>query len=527
MLTSPRAIPLRAALLALLAAGAAAAAPGGQDRVTALSLQDCIVAALKNNLGVAVEIITPRLAEMNLGFTKEKYIPGLSFGYSSANTNAASFSFLTSSATVSSLGKSYSASVSQLVPTGGLLTASLSSYKSDSNQSFQTINPRYGSTLSFSFWQPLLRNFGVALTNRDIVVARNNLDINETQFRSVLQDAIFRVEQGYWTLVYSIENLEVRRQSLGLARDLLAKNQREADVGTIAPIEILNAEAEVATREADILQAETQVATSQDQLQTLMNPHAGDGKPRPGRIVPTDKPDYEKRPVDLESCIATALENRTDLQVAQLDLRNKEIGYDYARNQLLPDLSLSVSYWSPGLSGTQILYQDDNPLTGVVVGTMPAGARDSLRDAFGFKYKNYSIGLSLSVPINNMINKEHYAQIRLQYDQAKLRIENLEQQVFLEIRNAIRAVELNYKSVLAYRIARELAERKLQGEEKKLKVGLTTNYLVLWQQRDLANAQSAELKSLIDYNLSLSALERTLGTSLKTKNINLAEILDR
>jgi len=526
MLKSPRAILLLAAAL-VLSAGGAAADPRSQERETALSLQECIIAALKNNLGVAVEIITPRLAEMNLAFTQEKYIPGLSFGFSSANTSSASFSWLAAAATVSSLDSSYSATVSQLVPTGGRFTASLSSYKSDSNLSFQTINPRYGSTLSFGFWQPLLRNFGVGLTNRDIVIARNNLDINETQFRSVLQDAIYRVEQAYWTLVYSIENLEVRRQSLGLARDLLAKNQREADVGTIAPIEILNAQAEVATREADILQAETQVATSQDQLLTLMSPHAGDGKPRPGRIVPTDKPDYEKRSPDLDACVATALENRTDLQVAKLDLRNKEIGYDYARNQLLPDLSLSVSYWSPGLSGTQILYQDDNPLTGVVVGTVPRGARESLLDALRFKYKNYSVGLSLSVPINNLINKEHYAQIRLLYDQAKLRIENLEQQVFLEIRNAIRAVDLNYKSVQAYRVARELAERKLQGEEKKLKVGLTTNYLVLWHQRDLANARSAELKALIDYNLSLSALERSLGTSLKSKNINLAEILDR
>jgi outer membrane protein TolC len=520
--------PQRAVLLLAAALAAApASAQALQEREAALSLQACIVAALKNNLGVAVEIITPRLAEMNLNFTREKYIPGLSFGYSSANTSSASFSWIDAAATVTALDNSYFATVSQLVPTGGRVTASLSSYKSDSNRSFQTINPRYGSTLSFSYWQPLLRNFGVALTNRDIVIARNNLDINETQFRSVLQDTIYRVEQAYWTLVYSIENLEVRRQSLGLARDLLVKNKREADVGTIAPIEILNAEAEVATREADILQAETQVISSQDQLLTLMNLQSRDGTPRPGRIVPTDKPDYAQRPQELGACIATALENRTDLQIAKLDLRNKEIGYDYSRNQLLPDLSFSVSYWSPGLSGTQILYQDSNPLTGIIIGTMPGGARDSLLDAFRLKYKNYSFGLSLSVPINNLINREHFAQIRLLYDQARLRIENLEQQVFLEIRNAIRAVELNYKSVQAYRVARELAERKLQGEEKKLKVGLTTNYLVLWQQRDLANARSAELKSLIDYNLALSALERALGTSLKSKNINIAAILDR
>jgi len=523
MRTSQRAI--------LLLAAAIAAAPGalarGQDRETALSLQDCIVSALQHNLGVAVEIITPRLAEMNLHFSKEKYIPGLSFGYSTANTSAASFSWIDAAATVTSQDLNYSTSVSQLVPTGGRFTASLTSYKSESNRSFQTINPRYGSTLSLSFWQPLLRNFGVALTNRDIVIARNNLDINETQFRAVLQDTIYRVEQAYWTLVYSIENLEVRRQSLGLARDLLAKNKREADIGTIAPIEILNAEAEVATREADILQAETQVASSEDQLLTLMNAQPKEGRPRPGRILPRDKPDYEKRELELDACLAAALENRTDLQIAKLDLRNKEITYDYSRNQLLPDLSFSASYWSPGLSGTQILYQDGNPLTNVVIGTVPAGARDSLRDAFGLRYRNYSVDLSLSVPLNNLLNKEHFAQIRLAYDQAQLRIQNLEQQVFLEIRNAIRTVEMNYKSVQAYRIARVLAERKLQGEEKKLKVGLTTNYLVLWQQRDLANARSTELKALIDYNLSLSALERTLGTSLKSKNINLAEILDR
>ena len=524
MSLAPRALLL---LTAALAASLGPVPAPAQDREAALSLQACIVATLKHNLGVAAEVITPRLAEMNLAFTKEKYVPGLSFGLSSANTSSASFSWIDAAATVTSLDNSYSATVSQLVPTGGRFTAALSSYKSDSNRSFQTINPRFGSTLSFSFWQPLLRNFGVGLTNRDIVVARNNLDINETQFRSVLQDTIFRVEQGYWTLVYSIENLEVRRQSLGLARDLLAKNRREAEVGTIAPIEILNAEAEVATREADILQAETQVASSQDSLLTLMNLPVDGPTPRPARIVPTDKPEYARRPLDLEACIGVAFENRTDLQVARLDLKNREIGYDYSRNQLLPDLSFSISYWSPGLSGTQILYQDNNPLTVVIVGTVPAGARASLMDAFGLKYKNYSVGLSLSVPINNLINREHFAQIRLLYDQARLRIRNLEQLVLLEIRNALRAVELNYKSVQAYRVARELAERKLQGEEKKLKVGLTTNYLVLWQQRDLANARSAELKSLIDYNLSLSALDRTLGTGLKSKGVSIADILDR
>jgi outer membrane protein TolC len=511
--------------LALLAAALPALAAGAQERPEALSLDACIRETLRNNLGVAVEVITPQLYSLNLGFVLEKYIPALSFGFSTSDTSSASFSWIEAAATVNSLDKNYSAQISQFVPTGGRFYATLSAYKSESNRSFQTINPRYGSTLSFTFTQPLLRNFGIGLNKRDILIARNNLDISEVQFRSVLQDTILRVEQAYWNLVYSIENLKVRTQSLELARDLLVKNTREAEVGTIAPIEVLNAQAEVATREADILQAESQVAASQDALLVLLNLPKVDGRPALSRIDPSDRPAYEKRQIVFETSLATAMANRTDLQVSRLDLENKELTYSYLKNQLLPDLSLSASYWSPGISGTQILYQDSDPLSGVVIGYVPGGASDSLRDAFRLRYKNWSMSLSLSVPIGYYLTRSHFVQIKLQAEQARLRIRNQEQQIFLEVKNAVRDVETNYKRVQAYRAARELAEKKLTAEEKKLKVGLTTNYLVLWHQRDLANSRSAELKALIDYNLSLAVLDRALGTSLQTKSIKIGDIL--
>jgi outer membrane protein TolC len=142
-------------------------------------------------------------------------------------------------------------------------------------------------------------------------------------------------------------------------------------------------------------------------------------------------------------------------------------------------------------------------------------------------YRNWSLSLSLSIPVNYYLNRGHFTQIQISRDQALLRLQNLEQQVYLEIRNAVRDVETNFKRVQAYRLARELAERRLQGEEKKLKVGLTTNYLVLLNQRDLATAKTNELKALIDYNLSLSSLERSLGTSLRTKGIRIDDIIGR
>ncbi len=493
--------------------------PAGQDRDLPMTLDSCILAALKYNLGVAVEVINPRLSEMNFRFAKEKYVPAISFGISAADTSSASYSYIEAAAVVSSLDKNYAASISQALPTGGQLTASVASYRSESNRSFQTINPRFGSTLTFSFSQPLLRDFGLELNRRSIVIARNNLQISETQFTSVLLDTVYRVEAAYWSLVYAVESLNVYRQSLDLARDLLTKNRREVEVGTIAPIEILNAEAEVATREADILAAENQVSLLQDRLLTLINFPEGAGVVKVGRVIPLEKPAAEARPVVLEDCLALALAHRPDLEIYRLNLANRALQYSFARNQLLPDLRLSIQYWSPGVSGSQILYQDGNALSGVVIGVVPGGASDSLRDAFRFLYKNYSIGLSLNIPLANYLTKTHFAAARLSYDQALLQVENARQQIFLEIRSAVKTLETDYRRVQAYRAARELSEKKLLAEEKKLKVGLTTNYLFLWQQRDLAGAKSAELKAMIDYRLSLAGLERALGTGLLTKGI--------
>ncbi|MBN1938874.1 MAG: TolC family protein [Candidatus Aminicenantes bacterium] len=508
-------------ILALARAGAIA----GQERDLPMTLDSCILAALKHNLGVAVEVINPRLSEMNYRFAKEKFVPALSFGFSSADTSSASYSYIEAAAVVSSLDKNYAASITQPLPTGGQLSASVSSYRSESNRSFQTINPRFGSTLSFSFSQPLLRGFGLELNRRSIVIARNNLQISETQFESVLLDLVYRVESAYWSLVFAVESLNVHRQSLDLARDLLTKNRREVEVGTIAPIEILNAEAEVATREADILAAENQVSLLQDRLLTLINFPAGEGALKVGRVIPLEKPAAEARAVVLEECLSLALAHRPDLAIYRLNLANQSLQYDYARNQLLPDLRLSVQYWSPGVSGTQILYQDGNALSGIVTGVIPGGASESLRDAFRFLYKNYSIGLSLSIPLANYLTKEHFAAARLSYDKALLQVENARQQIFLEIRSAVKTLETDYRRVQAYRAARELSERKLAAEEKKLKVGLTTNYLFLWQQRDLAGAKSAELKAMIDYRLSLANLERALGTGLISKGIRTADVM--
>ena len=152
-------------------------------------------------------------------------MPRLSFGHTRQSNSSASFSFIDAAEKVTSQYNDLSASVWQAIPTGGALSVSLSSYKSESNRSFQTINPRYGSTLSFAFSQPLLRNFGSKMSRREIIISQNNSDISASQLQSVLLDTVFTVEQAYWNLIYAIENLKVMQQSLDLARDLLSKRK--------------------------------------------------------------------------------------------------------------------------------------------------------------------------------------------------------------------------------------------------------------------------------------------------------------
>jgi len=484
-----------------------------------LSLNDCIFRALKNNLGLAAEMLTPEIAARNVTLALEKFLPAITFNYNKQDTRNASYSFLDASDVVITRQDDYTVQLAQQLPTGGSLSFSLYNYVNDSNRRFQTINPRYGSTLRINFSQPLLKDFGFRIGRREIIVAKYNRDISEENFQKQLEDLIYNVESIYWNLVYSRENLKVRQQSLKLAQELLEKNKIEIEAGTLPPIERLTAEAEVSTRQADIIEAEALVKNYEDQLKTIMNLAAEYKDIKKIKIVPTDLPETGKREISYEEALATALQKRPDLQAARIDLENRQFTLSYARNQLLPDLRLQFSYWSPGLSGDQILYKDNNALTGIIIGRIPGRKTDALRDAINFRFKNWSAAVVVSLPINSVFTRAYYAQAKLSLEQAQLRLKNQEQLLSLEISNAVRAVETNYQRAQAYRAARELAEKKLEAEQEKLKVGLSTNYLVLQYQRDLANAMTMELKALIDYNLSLANLDRVMGMGREKRNV--------
>ena len=217
------------------------------------------------------------------------------------------------------------------------------------------------------------------------------------------------------------------------------------------------------------------------------------------------------------------MDKRPDLRMSRINLKTEDLNLGYAKNQLLPNLSLSASYTSPGISGTRLIY--DSQYFGNVIGTIPGYRADAWTDVFGFKYQNWNISLNLDIPLSNIVSKATYAQAQLSMQQALLEMKSTEQATVLEIRNAVRNLQTSFKQVQAYKVARELAEKKLAAEEEKLRVGLSTNYTVLQYQRDVTTARVQELKSIIDYNVSQAGLERSMGTLLEAKNIRIADLL--
>jgi outer membrane protein TolC len=514
-------IALCLGLVCLAAAGQPALAQDASG-VLKLTLNDCVVRALQNNISLQVAVLGPESATLSLAQAKDIYLPTLSLSYSKRNSENAGYSFLDTGNSTITKTDNFQGSITQTTPWGGRLSLALSDGMTDSTQVGNTINPRYNTSLSLSFSQPLLKGFGAKMTNKDIVIARNSLASSRIQLEKTVEDTIYSVTQAYWTLVYSIENLKVQKTSLQLAKDLLAQNQRKVEIGQMAPIEVLSAQAQVANIEAQILSAESSIKAYEDNLRLLLALSAEEEQ-QVKTIEPIDKPDFTAHPVDLDESLATAMVKRADLQMNRISIKSQELNLAYAKNQLLPNLSLTAGFSSPGISGTQITY-DGSPLNGIVLSTIENGRSVAYSDTFGIKYPNWNVGLTLDVSLSSFLTKANYGLARLNLKTALLNLKSAEKTAYNEVRAAVRLLQTTYKQVQAYQVARDLAEKNLAAEEEKLRVGMSTNYVVLQYQNALGSARTSELQAIISYNVAKTGLERAIGTLLENKSIKVTDI---
>jgi len=489
-----------------------ALAPGAsvlaQERpVLELTLEEAVKRAFENNADIAVQRYDPDLSRESLRQEEGYYDPFLSATLYKQKVTDPPRNVFTGGDKVTSTTDTWNFGLVQPVPTGGQFSLTFNNNKNDTDSVFSTFNPSYGSGLTASLTQPLLRDFRIDSQRTQIRLAKKSVEISDAQFRELVISTLASVKQSYYDLIYAIDNLDAARKNLDLAKKLLDENQIRVRVGTMAPLDVVTAESEVAGREEGVIVAENTLHEAEDILKRAIFPE-NDPATWALRIEPKDRPSAEPYPVDLGAAVAKALEQRTDLLVARKNLERADIQIEFARNQALPALDLSASYGGAGIGGTGLVR--DPPLGGPVVDTVPGGYGDALSQVFGADFPTWRIQFSVSYPILNRQAKAFRAQAEIARRQAEASYRRLELLVAAEIRSAGRAVETNFKRVASTRAARDLSAQRLDAEEKKFAAGMTTNFLVTQAQRDLAVAEVNEIRAVADYSKSVINFERSL-----------------
>jgi outer membrane protein TolC len=473
----------------------------GQGTIV-LSLEDCIFRALENNLDVAATRLTPQIKETEIIKTKSYFDPTLSLDLSADRTETHSTSPAGPLALVEE-NYDFNAGLKQELATGANYDLSFDNNRLRSNRSLllQNPNPAYTSSFSYTLTQPLLKDFGVGISKADIFVARNNKAISLQMWRGTVSATITATEEAYWELVFACEDLKVKELSLRRAEELLETNKVRQEAGSASQLEVLAAEAEVAARQQEVILSQHTLSSAEDQLKVVTN-LIQDTKLWNYDIIPKDKPSLEVNKTDLVESLRTAFQKRPDYEQAKIELKNRDIKIKLAKNELLPTLDLTGSI---GLNGLDRHYND------------------AWREMHRGEYEFWSGGLLLEYPLGNRWARNNYKKRLLEKEQALIDFKKLEETIILQVREAVRKTNTDYKRVMVAETVRRLRERKLSAEEKRFQEGLATTQDILEYQEDLAGAQSTYLRSLIDYNKSLINLEARKGTVLEKGNIHLEE----
>ena len=475
-----------------------------------LSLDQAIGLALANNQDLNVTVNAAESTRFSLLGTLGIYDPLASATMSRAHTEQPATSQLVGAQVNTIDTFDARAQISQLVPTGGVFALGFTANKTDTNSSFAFVNPSYSSALQISLNQPLLRNFGPRPTTWLIRIARNTQDSAYEGFVRSVQSMVNSVEQAYWDLVYALQNLEVKKESLRIAQDLNRITRIKIDVGSLAPIEITQTEVGIATAEQDIITAEGLIGDAQDRLVRQLNVDPAQWKAAP--IVPTDQVRGEDVQIQLEEGTRTAIARRPEVLSAAYTVESDRIRYDYYANQVMPALNLVGSYGNPGIGGTT-----RDPETGAIVSTGDFG--DAFRQVTDRKFKNWSIGLNFSFPILNRAARGAYGAAKYTLESDRAFLTTTEQNVVLEVRAAAREIDTARRSIVAAQKGRELAEKNLDAVKKKYDNGMSTSFEVTQIQRDLSAARTTELQALAVYRKALAAYHFATADILDWKGI--------
>jgi outer membrane protein len=521
--------------------------PAGKERVSdlverltkegkvTLSEADVIAVALQNNLEIQVQRETVPPTDYDVLKTYGPFDPIFAASANSDRRLSPSSNFLQSGVfgqvvPISSLNQSFNFSYLQAFQTGTNARIDYTDSKAFISSRLASLNPSITSALRLSFTQALLKNRGVGVNSVPIKIARNNRDSTREQFSLTVISIMNQALNLYWEVVFDREDVRVKQASLDLAIKTNEDNKRQVEIGTLAPIDVVQSETQVALRRQDLIVAQYTLQQTEDTLKRFLSPNRD-----PGAIIAKLEPVDRPRPAAAEeiptvsSAIDEAIKNRSELNQARLDLQNRDLRLQFTKNQLLPQVDLNGAYQWIGLAGNSpVLDSQGNPVLGpdgksIII---PAGFPEATRQLFSFQFPEYSFGVSLTFPIRNKSAQADFGRASYERRQSESNLRLSEQQVALQVRNAVTVLQMNKARIEAATRTRELQEKTLDAENKKYQLGASTIRFVLQEQTNLAIDQDTEIRAMVDYAKAKIALAQAEGLLFRTYGVQIQDVLE-
>ncbi len=486
-----------------------------------LTLTDAIRLTLLNNTEVRLDQLPVDQARFALQRVYQPFDPQATSRFSSTRFTTPTSSQLQGAPTLSELTQQTGVGYQQTFQTGTQFQSNFNASKASSNSRFVFFNPSISSTLSFSLAQPLLRNRGLFVNRAPIVIAQRNLKQSRAVFEAQVNDAIAQAVGQYWEVVSARGSLDVQRRSLEAAEATYKHDKRALELGALSPLEIYRSESQVAQRRVQVIQVEYALKQAEDRFRRTigadLDPYI---RPLDLDLAENVEPTGELFSIDGQTALERAFARRPDLEALKQQLENDDTAIRVARNGLEPDLTLSALYSSSGLGGNQF---DTTSTPPVLVSR--GGFSDALSQVVGFGFPTYGFSVQLNFPVRNRAAEANLGSALVSKRRGLYLMRQLQQAITLDVTNAVHQLEQSKLSLDAAKIARDLAQKTMESEQRKYELGVGQIFLVLEAQTELAQAELNVVQAEVGYQRAVTEVEHTTGGLLDRYHVQIAAAL--
>lgn len=470
-----------------------------EKKVLRIGLVDCVAFALKNNSEIKIKRIEPKIKEDDVKIAKSDFEPTLKLGASYEDDKEQSSSSTLFSPTVSTSERTdFNAGIEGKLITGTEYDISFDNTKYKSNVSYQVINPYYDSNAVITITQPLLKGAGIVVNRADIIIAQNNKGKSLEEFRDETMAVISNTKTAYFNYIYFIRRYKIAQIFLDWTKQLLDITKARYAKGLASSVDLLEIESAVAEREKELIAFESSLKKAEDELKLITN-LVDDPQLWNAEIVPIDQPELSVEKVNLVESLESAFQYRPDYISKNIELKSKDIKIKVAKNNTYPTVDLVGSF---GLNGLGDEY------------------REALRYVDDRDYRDWSVGVEVSIPWGGG-DRADFDKKKLEKMQSLLEIKRLEQNIILEVRDKVRAIDIQYRQVEAAKLLEEKQSQNYKAQEERYKAGQLSTHDLLEYRFRLAMAELDYIKALIDYNVALIELDKTQGLTLAKNDIKL------